>query len=232
MQSLVKVFALLSVLFIACKKPENTIPANNTKIARTGKLIPVNLNDTLYGDFRSDFKETITSDGWKINYLVKDDSTKYKDIHIKWEKDRNVRTLNFPSVLIMRSYFLPVFKTETKTHLFLEHGCATSCSAVTALPKNPEADPHVFYNVLDYDINTGRVVYTPERSYSLDSFELDVFDLKSGQNKTIQFKNKCSLSPEDGCIEKVLFNSTTVELYGVFSDEYGKRITEKQTAKF
>jgi hypothetical protein len=118
MQSLVKVFALLSVLFIACKKPENTIPANNTKIARTGKLIPVNLNDTLYGDFRSDFKETITSDGWKINYLVKDDSTKYKDIHIKWEKDRNVRTLNFPSVLIMRSYFLPVFKTETKTHLF------------------------------------------------------------------------------------------------------------------
>lgn len=217
-------FIIVLLFMFACNSSQ--------KEKNNSDLIPLDLTDTLFGDFRNNTKEYTTDSGWKISYLVKDDSTKYEDVYIKWEKGKNIRTLNFPSVLSMRHYFLPVFKTESKTHIFLEHGCATSCTAVTALPKNPEGSPHVFYNVVDYDVITGRVVYIPQRSYSLDTLELDVFDLKSDKAKTVSFQNQCNLSPEDGCIEKVTFTDKSVELIGTFTNGSGKIISEKQTAVF
>jgi hypothetical protein len=222
---------IIFVFATACRRPQNNIPQNYK--AFTNKLIPVDVNDTLYGDFRSDFKEILTADGWNVNYLVKDDSTKYKDIYVKWGKGANVRTLNFPSVLMMRSYFLPVYESETKNYLYFKHGCATGgCTAITALPKDPEIEPHVFNNVVDYDLNRGRIVFTPERSFSLDSLELDIFDLNLNKSKTAKFRNRCNLSPEDSCIEKVIFKDKTVELLGTFMNEDGTTLTEKQTVSF
>ena len=37
--------------------------------------------------------DTITADNWKIEYLIKDDTTRYDDVYIKWSKGTKVDEL-------------------------------------------------------------------------------------------------------------------------------------------
>lgn len=228
-------YLLYLMFFISCKnaEPERAQVASVNNNLNSETLVPVDLQDSLYGDFRSDMKEFTTKDGWEVNYLVKNDSTRYRDIYIQWKKDCNIRMFSYPYVLLMRSYFLPVFEKETDTHLYFKHGCATGCTAVTALPKSSKLEAESFSFVRDYNIDFGMIVYIPERSYSLETLEIDAFDLNRNCYETVKFKKSCNvLSTPYGCIQKVIFAKNSIELYAEFEDIDGNSIYEKQIIKF
>jgi SanA protein len=84
----------------------------------TGMLIPINFSDTNYTDLQSWVKDTISSSGWSINYLVKDDSTRYNDLYIRWNKGNRTGLFCDSDVLLMRRYFIPVLAGENGTHIF------------------------------------------------------------------------------------------------------------------
>lgn len=96
----------------------------------TSGLRKVDLNDKKYGDARSYLKDTITKHGWKIEYLVKSDSTKYSDLYLKVSKEGLHSVFVAKNVLEYRRYFIPTYKSENGSNIFFTHGCATDCRAI------------------------------------------------------------------------------------------------------
>ncbi|MEP7127552.1 MAG: hypothetical protein ABI729_01735, partial [Chitinophagales bacterium] len=138
--------------------------------------------------------------------------------------------------LLMRRYFIPILEGENSNYIFLTHACATSCSALLTLSKRGIPADRDFSYVIDYDIANGQIVYIPERSYSLDTLEVSIADLRRQKEKSIIFKNICNLIPEEGCIDSINFDKSQVKLFSTLidrSDSTGtKHVSEIYTVKF
>ena len=199
----------------------------------TGQLIPINFRDSVYHDLEFYARDTITIDGWTIEYLVKDDSTKYQDVYIQWKKGNTKGLFYGGDILLMRRYFTPILLGENNTHIFLEHGCATTCSALLALSKDSIPEARDFIYVRDYNIKNGQVVFIPERSYSLDTLEISVVDLTRQKEKSVIFENVCNLAPEEGCIDSISFNKNYVKLSAtlIAKRDKPKSIKESHTVR-
>jgi len=226
------ILVLASALSIACEQANN----KNMPTRGTGQLISLDFADTNYIDVPLYAKDTVTLDGWAIKYLVKDDSSKYNDIYIQWTKGDRSGLYHGPDILLMRRYFIPELEGENNSHIFLTHGCATSCAALLVLSKDSVPKAQDFSSVFDYNIKDGQLVYIPERSYSLDTLEVSVVDLNRKEENTVIFKNICNLSPEEGCIDSVHFDKNYVRLFATLIDKNDKDkikpIKENQTVKF
>lgn len=222
------------VLIIGCDelKGISSGKLSSDKNHDTGDLIPLNLKDTLYYDAAMFARDTVTADGWKIKYFVKNDTTRYTDIYIQWEKDGIKRISNCGNVLEMRSYFIPTFFKDNPTHIFFLHGCATDCAAVLALPKNDRDAVEDFNFILDYNINKGQIVYINKESFSSDTLSINATDLKKRVTKSILFKNRCSMIMGNSCIDNVIFKHNRITIEGSFSDKYGNDVKETHTIKF
>jgi hypothetical protein len=227
------VFILL-LLLTACGQTDERILKNTspTKNA-TGKLIPINFKDSMYLDVAGYAHDTVTKGGWKISYLVKDDTTHYNDLYIQWEKGRVKRVYKDSDVLLMKPYFIPVLSGENKTHIFLEHACATGCSAVLVLPKDSKADVDDFEAVFGYNVALGQVVY--RNSSGEDTLSVSAIDINKSIEKSVVFKNKNRnyIFPSYSAFsDTLIFKGDKVIIDCEVNDENGKEIIERQVIRF
>ena len=229
-----KLFIVLLLLIFSCKEKSSSKISSDLVLANlnSGELINIDFSKPEYSDLKIYANDTITSDGWKINYLVKNDSTRLRDLYIKWSKGDNSEIFVMDDVLLMRRYFIPVLNKNNANFIYMTHGCATSCSGVLTLSKESKPKAKDFLEVIEYNTDLDQIVYTPERSYSLDTFEIAVSDLKKRIDKSVKFKNRCNLSPENGCIDSINFNEKYIDIFAtLLNSETGKTIKENNRIK-
>jgi hypothetical protein len=178
---------------------------------QTEQLIPVDFNDSNYNELNSYAIDTFTEGGWIIKYLVKDDSTRYDDIYIRWTKGNVTGTFKAESVLQFRRYFVPQYAGENKNYLFFWHGCATDCAAVLTLSKD-SAFSKDYTSVIDYNIPNGQIAYLTDKSYEDDHpFQISIVDLSKNKEHLVQFKNLCMYAAhKESCIDTIIFNKGKV----------------------
>lgn len=189
-------------------------------------LISIDYNDLKYSDLRIWIHDTITNDGWTIKYLVKDDSTKYKDIYIRWSKDKKSGLFYGGSILLMRRYFIPYLVGENKTHIYLQHGCATGCMAILTLSKDSLPKDKDYELVRDYSIKNEQIVYCNYNN-NFDTLKVVIVDLKRGKEKSITFKNIC-YDPMANCIDSLSLDSDYVKLSATLIDRKNKENLVKE----
>lgn len=194
----------------------------------TGKLIPINFQDTNYVDVSNYAIDKTTQDGWSIKYLIKDDSTRYRDLYIQWSKQESEGLYHLPDVLTFRTYFIPVFKGENKKHLFFTHACATHCRALLILSKEKTPKSRSFIGIADFNISNGQIVYAPDKDYG-KQFVVAIADLNKGIEKHVVFRNNPLFHEPMENIDSVSFSSNQVKLYATLIDRRDK--TGKKTVK-
>ena len=202
------IYFLLSLL--SCEEGKHikkfTIQKNQTE-----QLIPVDFNDSNYNELISYAIDTLTEDGWTIKYLVKDDSTRYDDIYIKWTKGNVTGTFKAESALQFRRYFVPKYTGENKSYLFFWHGCATDCDAVLTLNKDSAVSKD-YTSIIDYNIPNGQIAYVTDKVYEDDHpFQISIVDLFKNKEHLVQFKNLCMYAAhKESCIDTIIFSKEKV----------------------
>jgi hypothetical protein len=83
----------------------------------------------------SSSRDTLTNDGWKVNFLSSREKKFQSDAFIKYSKGCFSNIVRYEQVLSFRSYFIPDYVAETDKRLYFEHGCATSCNAISIFSK-------------------------------------------------------------------------------------------------
>ena len=199
----------------------------------TGQLVPIDFNDSNYNELSSYAIDTVTKGGWDIKYLVKDDSTKYDDIYIKWSKGNLSGNSKTESVLQYRRYFIPQYVGENKNYLFFWHGCATDCQAVLTLSKDSVFSKD-FTRVIDYNIQNGQIGYVTDKGSEDDKpFQISIADLSRNKEHMIQFKNLCMYAAhKESCIDTIIFRKEKVVIKATLTiDNYSrdKEITEEKS---
>lgn len=191
--------------------------AQSQNSGKTAKFISINLNDSSYIDFKSFAVDTITDSGWRIKYLVKNDSTKYKDIYIDCFKG-NKHAIYFGSDLLqLRPGFVPRYIAETKSHLVFWHRCATDCQALLVLSKDASMKFKEFESVIDYNLNLGQILYISDDYYENPSnnFIVNLMDLVRNKNYKISFKEVCSAANMVSCVDTVIFKKSKVTVKAI-----------------
>lgn len=194
----------------------------------TGKLVPINFSDREYDDVGFNAHDTITADDWKIEYLIKDDTTRYDDIYIKWSKGTKEGVYCGENMLEFRRHFIPRFAGENKTHLFFTHACATSCIALLTLSKADKPVERTFVKIAGFDINLGQVLQIGDYNNMLDRFDFALIDLSRGIEKGFCFKNKCFSTDDKGCIDSVHFNGKSVQVFASLIDRNDEQRTVRE----
>jgi hypothetical protein len=245
-ETLTWILPLFSILGVACTPDErhtrvknDTIKTETSMVAadsRTGRLIPIDFNDPGYSGVGSYAQDTVTDDGWTLRYFVKDDSTRYTDLYIEWSKGNQRGLFSGGDILDMRRYFIPIYAGENATHIFLEHGCATDCSAVLVLGK--DSSSYMDYEkVVDYSIPDGKVVYVSDSSVYDMRMELYAVDIESGSKRRLLFDNLCvTASFKEQCVDTVRFSKNSVTIQATLTDvndkEEERTIREVKVARF
>jgi hypothetical protein len=227
------IFIIIGAISVACgtKNGNQEAPGENKVDSCTGKLVQIDYSDTNYYDLRSYIKDTITPGGWKIRYLVKDDSTKYKDIYIECSKDSMKGIFYGSDLLQFKRYFIPVFAGETKSHLFLRPGCATDCSAVLTFSKDSTGQFNDYQNVIDYNINLGQILFVTDSCYENEDkiFELGFVDLNRSVTRKITFNQVCMNVFKPGCVDTVIFSKKQLIIKATLADQSTHMKEIKQT---
>jgi len=210
-------FILMLTILTAgsCKQTKkNDISKLNPTTTVTGKLIPINFSDTNYIEVGVYAKDTTTDDGWSIQYLVKDDSTRYIDLYITCSKG-NVKAIHrAKGVLEMRRYFIPEFEAETKTNIYFTHGCATDCAALLVFDKDTSAQFSDYEAIVEYDIPLGQVLYVSDRTYQNEEniYELVLVEIKRRKIHKLAFDGICDGAYKPACVDTVMFSKNKVSV--------------------
>lgn len=213
-----------TVAFLGCRNNQSEKAkvhyAHSSINRNTGTLIPIDANDTNYLDVKAYAYDIVTQSGWSIKYFVRDDSTRYNDLYIQWSKGDIKQIYNAKGVLQLRRYFIPSFIGESKSHLFLWHGCATGCQAVLAFEKGGKREAHDHLDVVDWNIESNKIVAIPNSAWFTEpSLGLVVYDLNKHRNVKVGFHNLCMASFKPYCIDTVLFTNTTVTIKATLTDK-------------
>jgi len=238
-------YLVVFVLFlVSCKKSgtSKTEERQNVKVGDTlhntpakkdaaayGALIPYDEKDDPEPHHSRSIQDTVTPNGWKITYLVKNDSTQHKDLYIQWSKGGVKRTYRGSILLDLQSYFTPVFKTDTKDYIYMK--CEVrGGDALLILPKDATTPERNFSYVVGYSAEFAQVAYIPESSYSLEEMTIEACDIKSGKIQSVQFRKPCTVTPEGDCLLKAEFDGKHVK---IFSDSDGNdAVSEIKTITF
>jgi hypothetical protein len=204
----------------------------------TGRLMPINSNDTNYLDVRAYAYDTLTQDGWSINYFIRDDSTRYTDLYIQWSKGNIKQIYNAEDVLQLRRHFIPTFIGENKSHLFLSHGCATGCQAILTLEKAGTLKGKDFIDVVDWSVKANKVVSVSDSTLKIEPLlELSVFDLNRNIERKVLFKNLCmAASFKPSCVDTIVFSKNLVKIRAELIDKEDyyreKNVVETRSVSF
>lgn len=225
-----KYAAFFLILLISCSTSgQKKIAGNANSDLEYQSLISYNEENDPEPHHVRNIKDTLTPHGWKIEHFVKNDSTKHKDLHIQWSHNNVKRTWQGSHLLELQSYFTPVFKSETQDYLFMEFEVRGG-DGVLILPKDPTAPFLIFPYIVGYSAIYGQVAYIPEASYSSESLDVEVYDLKSGKTKSVQFNERCSVLPENACLLKASFSKTLLTIFA--NTDGSDKPSEIKTIKF
>lgn len=197
---------------MSCKQTKNKDVINLA--TGTGKLVPINYSDSNYYGVASYAKDTVTADGWSIKYLVKDDSTRYKNLYIVCSKG-NIKAIHqAEEVLEFRRYFIPEFEAETKTNIYFTHGCATDCSAILVFDKDTLAQFSDYMQVVKYNVPLGQVLYVADTSYQNEEkiYELALVDIGRHKTHKITFNGVCDGVYKPACVDTVIFSKNKISV--------------------
>ncbi|WP_148661175.1 hypothetical protein [Flavisolibacter tropicus] len=228
---------MASVFTLGCNPPnadQQTTPVPLPD-ANAGKLIPINFSDSNYYEIQSYAHDTLTKDGWLIKYLVKNDSSRYKDLYIQWSKGNNKGLYHCPSVLEYRRYFIPEYIGENNQLLFFEHGCATDCGAILTLQKDTTKAvdyPHV----ISYSIPHGVVVFVNQAGQQDGApFEVSAVDLMKNKEHRLKFNGLCMAAAyKEQCVDTVIIMKNKVVVKATLTvNDYNrdKELPEERMAK-
>ncbi len=225
-----KYVVILFLLITGCSHYKNSSGKTYDASAFTGseRLIPIAANDTSYTNYFN-VRDTVTRDGWKIKYMVKDDPTRYIDTYIQWEKGDVKRVYKYNNVLQFRGSFMPQTIGENDTHIFMEHWCATDCMAVLVLPKNSKDEALDIEAIIDYHPVLGQFVYREYKDNG--TVAATAIDLKRKKKKSVTFKNK-TYSLGNSFVENIAFEGDSIIIEGGFFDPDGETVKETQTIRF
>jgi hypothetical protein len=165
-------------------------------------------------------RDTVTKRGNFVRYLLAEDSCCADNVYLRWGNAQFSRTYIMPRVRLYRSYFTPLLVHETKDYLILEHGCATSCSAVLFLPLNKSEPPRDISEVVGYDPQSYTVVHGLTNPHQeTDTEFLQATNIKTRQVKRIIFKHNgtavqktkqidsCRIDKQDIYLSATLYDS-------------------------
>jgi len=126
-------------------------------------------------------KNTTTKSNWRIEYLVKTDSTIDKDIYIRISNSNFENIFKGEHLLEFRRYFIPTYLSETEKDIVFEHGCATDCSALTLISKNDSTLVERYSHVIDFNEERKILLHISDSTYSYEDkmFQIESVDLKS-----------------------------------------------------
>jgi hypothetical protein len=210
------ILVISTVFFIACGQSGNkqSITNDNQILEQTGELIKIDFSDTSYIYLQIYAEDTVTSDGWAIEYFVKDDSSRYNDIYIKCSKGNFTGTFCGEDLLLFRRYFIPKFVGETESFIYFSHGCATDCSALLVFSKDNTSRFKDFMPVVDYSIDFNQVLCIAGSSYENEDtiYELALVDLTNDEIHKIVYSNICLSAYKLTCIDNVIFSKTQVAI--------------------
>ncbi|MPM25090.1 hypothetical protein SDC9_71580 [bioreactor metagenome] len=183
----------------------------NHYIARTtDSLIPINL-------FKYDNlpffcpQDTILPDGWKIQFMVKNDSTKYHDVYIRCSKNEKSYVFfcqEFPS---WRPCFIPNLSGSNTDFIFFRSGCVTTSTILMVLDKNHPENSEMYSPVIDFDIKTNKVIVWSSENGS----DLIILDIRSGKTVSIKYNIECNdpINWSSHCVDSVKFSTQNVTVY-------------------
>ena len=198
-------------------------------------LLSIDYSNENYSDLAAWINDTITPSGWKISYLVKDDSTKYTDLYLQWQKDDKKAIIKLESLLEFRRYFIPVFNAENDETIFLTHGCGTYCPAILTLNKNKPLKSTDYLEIVDYNIDLDVIVYITEGSWKFeqDSFSISVADLKNNKDYVETYDNICLDSYKINAIDTIIFENNEISITTTLLEKKYREelITETRTIK-
>jgi len=223
-------YILLLLLITGCSLYKNSSGKtyNGNDFTGIEQLVPIAAKDTSYTNYFN-LRDTVTRDGWEIHYLVKNDSTRYTDAYIQWQKGDVKRVYKYNNALQFRGSFMPQLLEENDTHIFMEHWCATDCMAILALPKNSRDDAMDIEAIIGYNPEFGQFVY---REYKNDGFiAATAIDLKRSKKKSVTFKNK-TYSMGNSFVESIVFKGDSIVIVGEFFDKDSETVKEVQTIRF
>ena len=204
------------LIIVGCRQTttRETSKLANKLVSGTGELVPIEFSDTNYLDLATYAIDTTTVDGWSIKYLVKDDSTRYKDLYIVCSKG-NIKAIHrAEGVLEFRRYFIPEFEAETKTNIYFTHGCATDCSAILVFDKDSTARFTDYLEVVKYNIQLGQVLYVTDSTYQNEEkiYELALVDITKRKTYKLTFNGICDNAYKPACVDTVIFSKDKVSV--------------------
>lgn len=223
----ISIIIILTLLTMSCKteSKQNSIPEKTSE----GLLISFDTENDTKPHYERNIKNTTTPNGWKIKYLVKNDSTRHRDLYIEWSKGNIRRNYCGHYLLELQPYFTPVFKTETDDYIFMEFEVRGG-DGILILPKNNKTSEVSFSYVIGYSPKYAQVVYIPESSYSTDHLDVEAYDIKSGKAKSVRFSHPCSVIPENECLTEARFDGNHIQ---ILANPNGDRnATETKTISF
>ncbi len=199
--SIIYISLLTIFLVVSCNEESKRIE-NHTS---TGKLVSLDHTDTNLCCGRP--YDTTLQSGWSIQYLVKDDSTKYRDVYIKWMKDGKSGLYYGQYLLSFRTYFVPELAGENDRYIFMAHGCATSCAGLLVFSKDKLIERD-FSHIKAYNIAANKVVWLPDDDFANveGGFKVTISDLTNSKDTTLAFSNLALGSYQEGYIDTVIFS--------------------------
>lgn len=217
MQPLRHILWTLTILtVVSCRQrtTKETTKISDTLQPEAGQLSPINFSDTLYYDLGSYATDTVTADGWKIKYLVRNDSTKYKDLYISCSKGNKQSIYKADNVLKYRRYFVPGFEAETKRSIYFSHGCATDCSAILVFSKDSTLQFADYEDVIKSNFQFGQILFVTDSSYKNEEkiYEIALADVDKHKVHKLTFHGVCDGVYKPACVDTVIFSKTKVSV--------------------
>lgn len=204
------IFPFVLVFFVACTTNENEKKSlkQNQDSGNSADLIKIDFNDSHYLEMDPYANDTITSDGWSIEYFVKDDSTKYSDLYLKCSKENRVGVYHGANLLEFRRYFIPFFAGENNEFIFFTQACATDCSSILVFSKDSTLAFRNFKHIVDYSIPYNQILYVTDSTYKHENkiYELALVNLSDGKTHKIAYSNLCLATFKPSCVDTVIFN--------------------------
>jgi hypothetical protein len=216
----------LILSLIGCNQSE--IKTKSSHYIGTLKLMPININDSIFKGRQVWFKDTLLKSGWNIQYLVKDDSRKYKDLYIQWTKDSKKGLVRFESVLELNGVSIPTFEGENDKNIFMIHACSSTCRALLILRKDSIPSYTDYLDIVDYSLKFGQILYITNKTNDDSLLQVSLVDLNKKQEYIIDFKYKCSGVFKSSYIDTVIFGLKKSIIKGNFDDESGEHKIKEQ----
>ena len=180
---------------------------NNT----SDSIVPINPFDPKFDPMLCKM-DTVFPDGWKVEYLVKNDSTKYTDLYIRCSRQEKSYVFFCDDYPSFRPCFIPMLFGQNEKFIYFSTFCITAQRVLLVMNKlHPEKSMELT-PVIDFDVITNRLVLP---SHENDGTFFSIYDLSTQQTKEIIFRNRCNDPTRfaDNCIDSVKFSENFVSVF-------------------